>query len=255
LNEQTAGIALVFFGVGAIINGVLIARSGFLPRALGIVSVVGGFGWLTFLWPPLGLRVFPVVALVGLAGGLATSLWLLVKGVRAVPRGAAVVALVLCALGACAPADSAPASSTTAGAPPAVAIAAVDSGFASVPDSAWVSLTGPTIVAFHPVVSNDSLARDEGLAAAMDDLAYHLGSAMDSLTALGVAVQYRGGDTLWLRHGPWRLRFIRAADSATVGYIFADTAGRWTARYGVRNDIDLERDAHLFARTGTLPPD
>lgn len=81
LNEQTAGIALVFFGLGAVGNGALVARSGFLPRALGLVSVAGGLGWLTFLWPPLGLRVFPFVALVGLGGGLATSFWLLIKGV------------------------------------------------------------------------------------------------------------------------------------------------------------------------------
>jgi hypothetical protein len=81
LNEQTAGIALVFFGLESVFNGALVARSGFLPRALGLVSIVGGLGWLTFLSPPLGLRLFPIVALIGLGGGLATSLWLLVKGV------------------------------------------------------------------------------------------------------------------------------------------------------------------------------
>lgn len=90
LNEQTAGIALVFFGLGAVFNGVLVARSGFLPRVLGLVSVAGGLGWLTFLWPPLGLRVFPIVALIGLGGGLATSLWLLVRGVQPTRRLAAI---------------------------------------------------------------------------------------------------------------------------------------------------------------------
>lgn len=81
LNEQTAGVALACFGLGAVVSGVLIAQSGYLPRTLGLLSVAGDLGWLTFLSPPLGLRRLPVVALVGLAGGLATPLWLLVKGV------------------------------------------------------------------------------------------------------------------------------------------------------------------------------
>ncbi len=131
---------------------------------------------------------------------------------------------------------------------------AVDSGFASAPDSAWVTLTGTTIVAFHPVVSNDSLEADEGLAAALDDLSYHLGSAMDSLLAMGVSVEYRGGDTLWLASRSRRLRFIRPADQPTVGYLFADTLLRWTALYGVRTHLDLVEDAREFQRTGAIVP-
>lgn len=50
-------------------------------------------------------------------------------------------------------------------------------------------MTRPTIVAFYPIVSNDSLAKDEGLAAALDDLSYHIGSAMDSLIAAGVRTE------------------------------------------------------------------
>ena len=43
---------------------------------------MGGLGWLTFLWPPLGHRVFPVVAGIGLLGSLATIIWLLGPGVN-----------------------------------------------------------------------------------------------------------------------------------------------------------------------------
>jgi len=135
---------------------------------------------------------------------------------------------------------------------PAPVGAVLDSTFASAPDSAWVAVDGPTLIAFHPVVSNDSLAADQGLATALDDLAYHIGTAMDSLIAAGFTVQYRGGDTLWVRAGRVRSRFVRSSDSATVGYLFADSRGGRAVIYGVRGYTDLIQYAHEFKRTGTL---
>jgi len=41
-----------------------------------------GVGWLTFLYPPLGYRLFLYVAAIGLPGALAMILWLLVFGVN-----------------------------------------------------------------------------------------------------------------------------------------------------------------------------
>jgi len=82
VNDRGAGIALVFFGFGSLLDGYLIFRSTFLPRALGVLSALGGLGWLTFLSPPLGYRLFPYVALVGLLGSAALILWLLVFGVN-----------------------------------------------------------------------------------------------------------------------------------------------------------------------------
>jgi hypothetical protein len=82
VNDRGAGMALVFFGFYALLTGYLIVRSTFLPRILGVLSVLGGLGWLTFLYPPLGSRMFPYVAVFALLGAAALILWLLVFGVN-----------------------------------------------------------------------------------------------------------------------------------------------------------------------------
>ena len=82
VNERGAGIALAFFGFYALLTGWLIIRSIFLPRILGVLSVFGGLGWLTFLYPPLGYRLFLYLAAFGILGATALILWLLVFGVN-----------------------------------------------------------------------------------------------------------------------------------------------------------------------------
>jgi hypothetical protein len=82
VNDRGAGIALVFFGFYALLTGYLIIRSTFLPRILGVLSVVGGLGWLTFLYLPLGHLAFPYVAVFALLGAAALIVWLLVFGVN-----------------------------------------------------------------------------------------------------------------------------------------------------------------------------
>jgi hypothetical protein len=82
VNDHGAGIALVFFGFYALLTGYLIIKSTFLPRLLGLLSVFGGLGWLTFLYPPLGYRLFPFIAAFGLLGALSLIVWLLVFGVN-----------------------------------------------------------------------------------------------------------------------------------------------------------------------------
>jgi hypothetical protein len=81
INDNGAAIALAFFGFSTLIQGWLIYRSGFLPRWLGVIGIIGGIGWLTFLSPPLGMRLFLYVALYALIGSAATIGWLLTKGV------------------------------------------------------------------------------------------------------------------------------------------------------------------------------
>jgi hypothetical protein len=93
LNNKGAEIALVFFGIESVLEGFLIFRSGFLPRALGVLGMLGGAGWLTFLYPPLGYQAFPIVVAVALLGSVAQIGWFIVFGVneRAWNEGAGAV--------------------------------------------------------------------------------------------------------------------------------------------------------------------
>lgn len=133
-------------------------------------------------------------------------------------------------------------------------VTAIDSGFASVADSAWVDVSGPTLVGFFPIRSNEQLERDPDLATALDDFSYHIGTAMDSLFAAGFTVHYRGGDTLWLRNAASRWRFVRTPDSSDVGYVLSDSLRNVAVIYGVRTYVDLVEYAREFKRTGTVRP-
>jgi hypothetical protein len=82
VNSLGAGIALAFFGFSALLKGFLIVRSTFLPRILGVLSILAGLGLLTFLSPTLGNRMFSYVAAIALLGAVAEILWLLVFAVN-----------------------------------------------------------------------------------------------------------------------------------------------------------------------------
>ena len=84
LNNHGANIGLIFFGFEFLLRGWLVLQSGFLPRFLGVLWMVSGLGWLTYLWPPLGSQAFigvTLFALFAIAGVIATSGWLLIRGV------------------------------------------------------------------------------------------------------------------------------------------------------------------------------
>jgi hypothetical protein len=84
LNNQGANIGLIFFGFESLLRGWLVFRSGFLPRFLGVLWMVSGLGWLTYLWPPLVSQAFIGIALFAffaIAGVIATSGWLFIRGV------------------------------------------------------------------------------------------------------------------------------------------------------------------------------
>lgn len=82
VNNQGTGIAVAFFGFSTFMNGFLIFRSTFLPRFLGIISMLGGLGWSTFLYPPLGNQLYLYILPVALLGSVLQILWLLFKGVN-----------------------------------------------------------------------------------------------------------------------------------------------------------------------------
>ncbi len=71
VNDRAAGMALAFFGFSTLLNGILIFRSTFLPRGLRILSMVGGLGWLCYLYPPLGYALFPYTMTIGIRGNAA----------------------------------------------------------------------------------------------------------------------------------------------------------------------------------------
>ena len=81
INDYGAGLALAFFGFSTLLKGWLVIKSTFLPHWLGVFSLLGGIGWLSFLSPEIGLRLFPFIAVIGLVGSLANIGWLLVVGV------------------------------------------------------------------------------------------------------------------------------------------------------------------------------
>jgi len=82
VNDRGAAMALAFFGFEALFNGYLVFRSNFLPRILGVLSMAAGLGWLTFLYPPLGYRLFLYLAAFALLGSAAMIFWLIVFGVN-----------------------------------------------------------------------------------------------------------------------------------------------------------------------------
>jgi len=82
VNNQGTGIAVAFFGFSTFMNGFLIFRSTFLPRILGTISMLGGLGWLTFLYPPLGNQLYLYILPAALLGSVLQILWLLFKGVN-----------------------------------------------------------------------------------------------------------------------------------------------------------------------------
>ena len=85
LHSRGYSVAAVFFGIYCVLIGQLTFRSGFLPRILGVLMVVGGLSYLAdnlalFLAPALAARLPDVMVLGGIAE-LSLSLWLIVKGV------------------------------------------------------------------------------------------------------------------------------------------------------------------------------
>jgi len=81
LYNQAQSVDLVFFGLYCLLIGYLIWKSTFLPRILGVLMMMGGLGWLTFLWPPLAEALSPFNLAPGILGEGTLTVWLLAFGV------------------------------------------------------------------------------------------------------------------------------------------------------------------------------
>jgi hypothetical protein len=83
LHSYGINIAFIFSGLWMLPLGYLVFKSGFLPKILGVLLIIGGFGYLIdvfagFLFPGSNLSI-------GLITGLSEIfflLWLLIKGVN-----------------------------------------------------------------------------------------------------------------------------------------------------------------------------
>ena len=81
LNGAAFDVDLAFFGLWCMLTGYLIWRSRFLPRLLGVLLALDGFGWSLYVWPPLATFLFPAIAAVSGVAEVPMQLWLIVKGV------------------------------------------------------------------------------------------------------------------------------------------------------------------------------
>jgi Domain of unknown function (DUF4386) len=82
LNGLAFDTYLVFFGLWCVLTGYLIFRSTFLPRILGVLLAIDGIGWMTFMSPPLGHSLFPIIAVASGLAEIPLQLWLLIFGVN-----------------------------------------------------------------------------------------------------------------------------------------------------------------------------
>ena len=86
LHDYGFGIDLVFFGFACLVYGYLLFRSGYFPKALGVLMAIAGLSYLTnsftlILAPTYAATIFPILVLA-LTGELSLCLWLMVKGVN-----------------------------------------------------------------------------------------------------------------------------------------------------------------------------
>ena len=78
---------MVFFGFQILTIGFLITRSTLVPRALGILLMLGGSSYIinsftNFMAPDTGRHLMPFIVPIAILGEGALTLWLLVKGVK-----------------------------------------------------------------------------------------------------------------------------------------------------------------------------
>ncbi len=87
LEGQSYTVSIMFFGVYCALIGMLVFRSGFMPRLVGVLMVCAGLGWVTdafavVLDPHFARSLDPAIMIPGSIGELSLMLWLLLVGVN-----------------------------------------------------------------------------------------------------------------------------------------------------------------------------
>jgi hypothetical protein len=87
LHEHGIFIAQIFWGLWLFPMGYLVYKSGFLPRILGVLLIIAGFGYLIdsfgkLLFPNYDATIIATIIAFTFYGELFLALWLLIKGVN-----------------------------------------------------------------------------------------------------------------------------------------------------------------------------
>ena len=86
LHRQGIGVVGIIWGLWLLPFGILVMRSGFLPRLFGVLLILNCLGYvaasLTTLLSPIHANVVSRVVMPTLLGELWIMLWLLIRGAR-----------------------------------------------------------------------------------------------------------------------------------------------------------------------------
>lgn len=82
MSHLTFDVYLIFFGLWCALVGYLILRSTFMPRVIGVLLVLDGIGWMSYLVPPFATSIFTVIAVTSGVAEFSLLLWMLVFGVN-----------------------------------------------------------------------------------------------------------------------------------------------------------------------------
>ena len=83
ISIMIAALFLIFYGIATMIRGWLMARSGYIPKWIGVLMMIGGAGFFLrtttyILVPSLSS---PILLMPMAVGGIPLMLWLLIRGV------------------------------------------------------------------------------------------------------------------------------------------------------------------------------
>ncbi len=87
MHENGFAVGLIFFAVSAVSGGYLMWRSGYFPRALGVLQIAAGVCYLInssalLLNPAFAAKLFPGILVPAFIGEFGTCLYLLIRGLN-----------------------------------------------------------------------------------------------------------------------------------------------------------------------------